>query len=47
MNAVFNAALDGDLRAARAVQAYRDAEIGYRNAVHAKTLIRRRAYAAA
>lgn len=47
LNIAMNKANDGDMRAARAVQAYRDAAIGYRNTVHAKTVIRRRAHVAA
>ncbi|OLT24382.1 hypothetical protein BJF79_13650 [Actinomadura sp. CNU-125] len=46
LNAAFNTAVERDPRAARAVQAYRDAHAAYRNATHAKTCIRRRAHAA-
>ena len=46
LGAAMNRANDGELLAAVAVQAYRDAAIAYRDAVHAKTQIRRRAHAA-
>ena len=46
LGAAMTRANDGELLAAVAVQAYRDAAIAYRNAAHAKTQIRRRAHAA-
>lgn len=46
LDTALNRANDGELLAAVAVQAYRDATIAYRNTIHAKNTIRRRAHVA-